>query len=126
VIAVDNGPEFAGKALNEWAFRKGIKLSFIRLGKPIDLCYLTKSDTILKFATAYKEDIFMDNGTVQIYKMLFSKKLFEKIHLQNTTEKLATGDLGLAIMTAAPCYRQYYSCMDEISLALRSGRCPAA
>jgi putative transposase len=36
VITVDNGPEFAGKALDAWAYRKGIKLSFIRPGKPIE------------------------------------------------------------------------------------------
>ena len=30
VITVDNGPEFAGKALDEWAYRRGIKLNFIR------------------------------------------------------------------------------------------------
>ena len=36
VITVDNGPEFAGKALDEWAYRRGIKLNFIRLGKPVE------------------------------------------------------------------------------------------
>ena len=36
IITVDNGPEFAGKALDEWAYRKGIKLNFIRPGKPIE------------------------------------------------------------------------------------------
>jgi len=36
VITVDNGPEFASRALDEWAYRKGIKLSFIRPGKPIE------------------------------------------------------------------------------------------
>ena len=36
VITVDNGPEFAGRAMDEWAYRKGIKLSFIRPGKPIE------------------------------------------------------------------------------------------
>lgn len=36
VITVDNGPEFAGRSLDEWAYRKGIKLSFIRPGKPIE------------------------------------------------------------------------------------------
>lgn len=38
-ITLDNGPEFAGKALDEWAFRKGIKLNFIRPGKPIENAY---------------------------------------------------------------------------------------
>ncbi len=36
VITVDNGPEFASKAMDEWAYRRGIKLSFIRPGKPVE------------------------------------------------------------------------------------------
>lgn len=36
VITVDNGPEFASRALDERAYRKGIKLSIISLGKPIE------------------------------------------------------------------------------------------
>lgn len=40
VIMIDNGPEFAGKALDEWAYRKGIKLQFIRPGKPVENAYI--------------------------------------------------------------------------------------
>jgi putative transposase len=36
VITMDNGPEFAGRHLYEWAFRKGVKLNFIRPGKQIE------------------------------------------------------------------------------------------
>ena len=36
VITMDNGPEFAGRALDEWAYHKGVKLNFIRQGKPIE------------------------------------------------------------------------------------------
>jgi putative transposase len=36
IITMDNGPEFAGRALDEWAYRKGVKLNFIRPGKPIE------------------------------------------------------------------------------------------
>jgi putative transposase len=39
VITIDNGPEFAGKALDEWAYRKRIKLNFITLGKPVENAY---------------------------------------------------------------------------------------
>jgi putative transposase len=39
VITIDNGPEFAGRALDEWAYRKGVKLNFIRPGKPIENAY---------------------------------------------------------------------------------------
>ncbi len=40
VITIDNGPEFAGKALDEWAYRKGLKLNFIRPGKPIENAFV--------------------------------------------------------------------------------------
>ena len=36
VITMDNGPEFAGRALDECAYRRGVKLNFIRPGKPIE------------------------------------------------------------------------------------------
>jgi putative transposase len=36
VITMDNGPEFTGRHMDEWAFRHGIKLNFIRPGKPIE------------------------------------------------------------------------------------------
>jgi len=38
-ITIDNGPEFAGRVLDEWAYRKGVKLNFIRPGKPIENAY---------------------------------------------------------------------------------------
>jgi putative transposase len=39
-ITIDNGPEFAGRALDEWAYRKGVRLNFIRPGKPIENAYI--------------------------------------------------------------------------------------
>jgi putative transposase len=36
VITIDNGREFTGRVLDEWAYRKGVKLNFIRPGKPIE------------------------------------------------------------------------------------------
>ena len=36
VITIDNGPEFAGKVMDEWAYRMGVKLNFIRPGKPVE------------------------------------------------------------------------------------------
>jgi len=40
VITVDNGPELAGKALDAWTYQKGIKLYFIRPGKPVENAYI--------------------------------------------------------------------------------------
>jgi putative transposase len=39
-IVMDNGPEFAGKALDAWAYRMGVKLHFIRPGKPIENAFI--------------------------------------------------------------------------------------
>lgn len=33
-ITIDNGPEFAGSAMDAWAYRNGVKLDFIAPGKP--------------------------------------------------------------------------------------------
>ena len=35
-ITVDNGPEFAGKVLDGWAYGHGIELDFIQPGKPVE------------------------------------------------------------------------------------------
>jgi len=37
-IVVDNGPEFTSRALDEWAYERGVTLVFIRPGKPIENC----------------------------------------------------------------------------------------
>jgi putative transposase len=38
-ITTDNGPEFTGRVMDEWAYRNGVKLNFIRPGKPIENAY---------------------------------------------------------------------------------------
>ena len=37
-ITTDNGPEFTSQRLDEWAYRRGIELRFIRPGKPVENC----------------------------------------------------------------------------------------
>jgi putative transposase len=39
-IVIDNGPEFSGKVLDSWAYQKGVKLQFIRPGKPVENAYI--------------------------------------------------------------------------------------
>jgi len=39
-ITVDNGPEFAGIALDRWAYKNQVKLDFIRPGKPVENAYI--------------------------------------------------------------------------------------
>lgn len=39
-IVCDNGPEFAGSALDWWAHESGVKISFIRPGKPVENAFI--------------------------------------------------------------------------------------
>lgn len=40
VIVMDNGPEFSGRALDTWAYARGVQLRFIRPGKPIENAFV--------------------------------------------------------------------------------------
>jgi len=40
IIIIDNGPEFIGKALDAWAYQRGVKLAFITPGKPVENAYI--------------------------------------------------------------------------------------
>jgi len=39
-ITVDHGTEFTSKALDEWAYRRGVELDFIRPGKPVENAFI--------------------------------------------------------------------------------------
>lgn len=39
-IVIDNGPEFTGKALDQWAYEHSVRLEFITPGKPIENAYV--------------------------------------------------------------------------------------
>jgi putative transposase len=40
IIINDNGPEFISNALDNWAYQRGVKLTFIRPGKPVENAYI--------------------------------------------------------------------------------------
>jgi putative transposase len=39
-IVVDNGPEFAGRTLDQWAHERGLRLEFIQPGKPMQNAFV--------------------------------------------------------------------------------------
>jgi len=39
-ITVDNGTEFASKAMDAWAYQYRVQLDFIRPGRPVENCYI--------------------------------------------------------------------------------------
>ena len=40
LLVLDNGPEFAGQALDVWAYSQGVKLHFIDPGKPVQNAFI--------------------------------------------------------------------------------------
>jgi len=44
----DNGPEFTGQALDEWAYRNGVKLDFIDPGKPNQNAFIESFNATLR------------------------------------------------------------------------------
>jgi putative transposase len=54
-IIVDNGPEMIGKALDQWAWRYGVRLHFIDLGKP------TQNAFIESFNGRFRDECLNEN-----------------------------------------------------------------
>lgn len=40
VMTLDNGPEFAGRHFDAWAYKRGIRLDFIRPGRPVENAFI--------------------------------------------------------------------------------------
>ena len=47
-IVVDNGPEFISNALDQWAYGRGVRLRFIRPGRPVDNAYMESFNARLR------------------------------------------------------------------------------
>jgi putative transposase len=59
-IIVDNGPEMIGKALDQWAWRYGVRLHFIDLGKP------TQNAFIESFNGRFRDECLNENWFLDI------------------------------------------------------------
>jgi putative transposase len=60
-IIVDNGPEMIGKALDQWAWRYGVRLHFIDLGKP------SQNAFIESFNGRFRDECLNENWFLDIH-----------------------------------------------------------
>jgi hypothetical protein len=44
----DNGVEFAGRTMQDWAARRGVELRFVQLGKPVQNAYIESFNSRLR------------------------------------------------------------------------------
>lgn len=77
-ITVDNGPEFAGKVLDAWAYETDVKLSFIRPGKPVENAYIES------FNGRFRDECLNEHWFVS---MRHARRLIEEWRIEYNTER---------------------------------------
>jgi len=107
-LVIDNGPEFAGVALDRWAYEHGVALHFIEPGKPVQNCFIESFNgkfrdeclnanwfTSLADAIEKIETWRVDYNRVRPHSSLgdLSPEEFARRALQGT-EKTRTGELS--------------------------------
>ena len=58
VIQSDNGPEFRGQMMDEWAYGHGVRLQFIEPGKPIQNAFIESFNCRLR-EECLNEQVFL-------------------------------------------------------------------
>jgi len=59
VTRQQDGPEFASKALHAWAYRRGVKLHFIDLGKPVQNAFIESFNSTCR-NDCLNQELFVD------------------------------------------------------------------
>lgn len=96
-ITVDNGPEFAGKVLDEWAYRNGVKLDFIRPGKPVENAFIES------FNGRFRDECLNENQFVSLQD---AKTKIESWRMDYNTERPHSSLNGLTPAEFADKMRQ--------------------
>ena len=58
IIRSDNGPEFRGRTMDEWAYGRGVQLQFIEPGKPIQNAFIESFNSRLR-EECLNEQVFL-------------------------------------------------------------------
>ena len=77
-ITVDNGPEFDGKVLDQWAYRTGVQLSFIRPGKPNENAYIES------FNGKFRDECLNEHWFISLAQ---AREIIEAWRLEYNTER---------------------------------------
>lgn len=77
-ITVDNGPEFAGKVLDAWAYEAGVTLSFIRPGKRVENAYIES------FNGKFRDECLNEHWFTSVRH---TKKIIEAWRIEYNTER---------------------------------------
>jgi putative transposase len=118
VIQSDNGPEFTGRVLDQWAYERGVKLQFIEPGKPIQNAFIESFNSRLR-EECLNEHVFLSlddaRGKIERWRTEYNR---ERPHssLGNLTpeEFAAKNQMSSAIArTAWPADQQLAGAMQR-------------
>ncbi|MDT3678546.1 MAG: IS3 family transposase [Burkholderiaceae bacterium] len=102
-ITVDHGPEFEGRVLDAWAYARGVRLAFIRPGKPVENAYIESFNGRLR-DECLNEHWFMN--------MAHARSVIERWRIEYNTERPHS---ALGYLTPAQ-----YAAANKEALALRA------
>lgn len=78
MLTVDNGPELRGRALDEWAWQKGVELYFIEPGKP------TQNPYIESFNNSFRDECLNMNWFTSLAE---ARRIIEAWRVHYNTER---------------------------------------
>lgn len=77
-ITVDHGPEFEGQALDAWAYKRAVRLAFIRPGKPVENAYVES------FNGRFRDECLNEHWFVS---MQHARSMIEAWRIEYNTER---------------------------------------
>lgn len=85
-ITVDHGPEFEGQVLDAWAYERGVRLNFIRPGKPVENAYVES------FNGRFRDECLNEHWFLT---MAHARRIIEAWRIEYNTERphSSLGDL---------------------------------
>ena len=104
VLVTDNGPEFAGQALDMWAYEQGLKRHFIEPGKPVQNAFIESFNGKMR-DECLNEHWFVSLGeareTIQAWRRDYNE-VRPHSSLGNRTPREFTGGSGAALPPEPP------------------------
>jgi len=77
-ITVDHGPEFEGQVLDKWAYSRGVRLNFIRPGKPVENAYVES------FNGRFRDECLNEHWFLT---MAHAREVIERWRIEYNTER---------------------------------------
>jgi len=67
-VVADNGPEFTGRAVDEWAYGRGLRLEFIDPGRPTQNAYVES------FNGKFRESVADARATIEAWREVYNRE----------------------------------------------------